>query len=127
MNILLIVMGIVIAYLLYRQQTKQHDLQTLKILQDTLLQGSQETRLSVKEALSDYAQELGKRVDQMNQMTETRLKEINQQVEKRLSDGFEKTTATFSDIVKRLALIDAAQKQIGELSGHVVNLNDIFF
>ncbi len=54
-----------------------------------------------------------------------RLKEINYHVERRLSEGFEKTTATFTDIVKRLALIDDAQKKLSELSSSVVNLQEI--
>jgi DNA recombination protein RmuC len=35
------------------------------------------------------------------------------------------TTATFADVVKRLALIDEAQKRITELSSNVVNLQQI--
>src|SRR3990167_11167046 len=53
------------------------------------------------------------------------MKEINQQVEKRLAEGFEKTNETFSDIIKRLALIDAAQKKITELSSSVMSLQEI--
>lgn len=97
----------------------------IKMLQDTIHKGMQETRFNVKEALSDYAQELGKRVDALTNTTEQRLKEINTQVEKRLADGFEKTTATFGDVIKRLAFIDAAQKKITELSSNVVSLQEI--
>jgi DNA recombination protein RmuC len=96
-----------------------------RILQDTLQKGMQETRQNVKEALADYSKELGQRVDQLTQSTDLRLKEINQQVEKRLAEGFEKSTATFSDVIKRLALIDAAQKKITELSNNVVSLQEI--
>ncbi len=110
---------------IWRQQTKQNDLQTLKILQDTLLQGFQETRLQVKEALKDYSSDLTKRVDSLTNTTDSRLKEINLQVEKRLTAGFEKSTETFSDVIKRLALIDAAQKKITELSSSVVSLQEI--
>jgi DNA recombination protein RmuC len=46
-------------------------------------------------------------------------------VNHRLSEGFEKTSATFIDVVKRLAIIDEAQKKITELSQHVVSLQDI--
>ncbi len=53
------------------------------------------------------------------------LKDISLHVEKRLSDGFEKTTATFTDIVKRLALIDDAQKKLSDLSSNVVSLQEI--
>jgi DNA recombination protein RmuC len=97
----------------------------LKFIQDTLRKGIQETRLNVKESLADYASELGKRIDQLTTTTESRLKEINSHVEQRLTKGFEKTTETFSDVIKRLALIDAAQKQISALSENVVSLQEI--
>ena len=108
-----------------RARFDERQMETLKILQDTLQKGVQETRLQVKEALNDYAKELGKRVELLTQTTDMRLKDINQQVEKRLTEGFEKTNATFGDIIKRLALIDAAQKQITELSSNVVSLQEI--
>jgi DNA recombination protein RmuC len=57
--------------------------------------------------------------------TDERLKEISGQVEQRLAAGFEKTTATFTDIIKRLALIDEAQKKITELSTNVMSLQEI--
>ncbi len=63
--------------------------------------------------------------DTLQDSLDKRLKEISGQVEKRLSEGFEKTTATFTDIVKRLALIDEAQKKITELSTNVVSLQEI--
>lgn len=63
--------------------------------------------------------------DTLQESLNQRLKEISGQVEKRLSEGFEKTTATFTDIVKRLALIDEAQKKITELSTNVVSLQEI--
>jgi len=97
----------------------------IKMLQDTIYKGIQETRTNVKEALSDYSQELGKRMDSLTQTTEMKLKEINQQVEKRLAEGFQRTTETFGDVIKRLALIDAAQKKITELSSSVMSLQEI--
>src|SRR5262245_61080781 len=101
----------------HRSRFDERQMDTLKILQDTLQKGVVENRQQVKEALSDYAKELGTRINQLTQTTENKLKEINQQVEKRLADGFEKTNETFGDVIKRLALIDAAQKKISELSG----------
>lgn len=109
----------------HRARFDERQIESLKILQDTLLKGMQDSRSHVKEALIDYANDLGKRVENLTQTTDSRLKEINQQVEKRLAQGFEKTTETFSDVIKRLALIDAAQKQISELSSNVVNLQEI--
>lgn len=109
----------------HRARFDERQLETLKILQDTLQKGVQDNRQQVKEALSDYAKELGTRVDQLTQTTENKLREINQQVEKRLAEGFEKTNETFSDVIKRLALIDAAQRKISELSSSVMSLQEI--
>lgn len=109
----------------HRARFDARQFETLKVLQETMQAGIQETRRNVKESLSDYASELGKRVDHLNQTTDLRLKEINLQVEKRLTEGFEKTTETFGDVTKRLAIIDAAQKRITELSTSVVSLQEI--
>lgn len=109
----------------YRKNFDNHQLNSLKILQDTLHVGLQNIRGNVKEFLNDYAEQLGKRIDSMNLTTQNHLKEINNQVEKKLAAGFEKTTETFTDVVKRLALIDAAQKHIMELSNNVVSLQEI--
>ena len=80
-------------------QNLDHQVHNLKTLQESLQRGRDEIRES--------------------------LKEISGQVEKRLSEGFEKTTQTFTDIIKRLALIDEAQKKITELSSNVVSLKDL--
>lgn len=113
------------AFANHRARFDERQFEALKILQDTLQKGVQDNRQHVKEALTDYANELGKRVDQLTQTTETKLKEINHQVEKRLAEGFEKTNETFGDVIKRLALIDAAQKKITELSSDVVSLQEL--
>ncbi len=113
------------AFSQHRERFDERQLESLKVLQDTLHKGVQENRVQVKEALSDYAKDLGHRMNQLTETTENRLKEINQQVEKRLADGFVKTNETFNDVIKRLAMIDAAQQKITELSGNVVSLQEI--
>jgi DNA recombination protein RmuC len=109
----------------HRSRFDERQMEALKILQDTLQKGMVDTRFNVKESLKDYAEQLGKRVDGLTQTTDLRLKEINQQVEKRLADGFEKTNQTFTDVIKRLALIDVAQQKITELSTNVISLQEI--
>ncbi|MEW5790581.1 MAG: DNA recombination protein RmuC [Pseudomonadota bacterium] len=99
--------------------------EALKILQDSLRAGMELVQRQVAEALARNAEELGKRVEGLTQTTDSRLQEISGQVERRLSEGFEKTTATFADVVKRLALIDEAQKKITELSGNVISLQEV--
>lgn len=93
-----------------RQQFDQHQLNSLKLLQDSLQQG---------------IQTISQRMDALTEANKQKLGEISGQVEKRLSEGFAQTTATFTDVVKRLALIDEAQKRITELSTNVVSLQEI--
>lgn len=108
-----------------RTRFDAHQLHSLQVMQDNLHKGRLETSEQVKTALADSARSLGERVEKLAELTEARLKEISAQVEKRLAEGFEKTTATFTDIIKRLALIDEAQKKMAELSINVVSLQDL--
>lgn len=94
-------------------------------LQQALSLGRQESNQMLKTILDDNTKLLNEQMQHLSETNEKRLKEINMQVEKRLSEGFDKTAATFADVVKRLALIDQAQKKISELSGSVVSLKEI--
>ncbi|GJM07203.1 MAG: RmuC family protein [marine bacterium B5-7] len=98
----------------FREKFDEHQLNTLKTLQESL----QNSLLFARRQITDT-------LDQNRTEIDKRLKEISGQVEKRLSEGFEKTTSVFSDVVKRLALIDEAQKKITELSGNVVSLQAV--
>ncbi|TNF33348.1 MAG: DNA recombination protein RmuC [Gammaproteobacteria bacterium] len=109
----------------HRQQFEERQLKTFQMQQENMAKGMAEVRQQVTDALGRYAEEMGKRVEALTQTTDQRLKEISGQVEKRLNEGFEKTTATFADVLKRLALIDEAQKRITELSGNVVSLQEV--
>ncbi len=108
-----------------RLEQMQQTMDSMKTLHETLQKGVQDSRVQVKEALGDYAKELGTRMNELTKTTEEKLRDINQQVEKRLTDGFEKTNETFGDVIKRLAMIDVAQQKITELSSNVVSLQEI--
>ena len=105
-----------------RSRFDAHQISSLKTLQESLQNGMTVVRQQVTEALTYHGESLNQRVEKLTLATDQRLKEISNQVEKRLSEGFEKTTATFADVVKRLALIDEAQKKITELSSSVIGL-----
>lgn len=109
----------------FQHQFDQHQIQQLKALYESLQKGFQEIRQENLGALKLSSENMTQSVDKLNQNTEKYLKEISGQVEKRLTEGFEKTSAVFTDIVKRLALIDEAQKKITELSSEVVSLQQI--
>ncbi len=74
-----------------------------------------------KSSMASFAQSN----EQLQEVLHKRLTEMSGIVEQRLEKGFEKTTETFTDVVKRLALIDAAQQRITELSTNVVSLQEV--
>ena len=110
---------------IHAQRMEQRHGETVKNLSESLHTGMTNVQKQVGEYLRLSSEDLGKRMDGLSQKTDQRLQEISGQVEKRLAEGFEKTTATFGDILKRLALIDEAQKKITELSSNVVSLQEI--
>lgn len=110
---------------LQRQRFDEHQIKSLTLIQDSLNKAMSETREQISSTLRQHTENLGFRVDKLTEETQTHLKEISGQVDKRLTEGFEKTNATFTDVVKRLTIIDEAQKKITELSGSVMSLQEI--
>lgn len=109
---------------LNQQQIKlqhQGQLDNIKLLQDNLQHLQQQLLQLLNQRIDLQSQQ----ISQLTTSVDNRLKEISGQVEKRLQEGFEKTTATFTDVVKRLALIDEAQKKITALSENVVGLQEV--
>lgn len=109
----------------HQDTANQRHAEHLKTLQETIQQSAKALRQEVTQSLNQQSEALSKQVNKLTEKTEVKLTEISGQVDKRLSDGFEKTTATFTDVIKRLAIIDEAQKKITELSSNVVSLQDI--
>lgn len=111
----------------YEQRLRfdQHQIQSLTLLQESLQKALQEVRTQISINLNQNTEHLSKRMGELTQEVRLRLKEISGEVDKQLNSGFEKTTATFADVMKRLIIIDEAQKKITELSSNVVNLKEI--
>jgi DNA recombination protein RmuC len=108
-----------------RAHSERRQTESLQQLQEELRSGFALVQRQVGESLHRHAQSVGESVQKLNQTTDQRLQRISERVEQRLNDGFEKTTAVFADVIKRLALIDEAQKKITELSSNVVTLQEI--
>ncbi|MBS0351848.1 MAG: DNA recombination protein RmuC, partial [Proteobacteria bacterium] len=108
-----------------RQRFDQHQINSLTTIQDSLQKSSADVRQQMALSLNQYAEHLGKKVDELSKEVNSRLREINGEVERRLTSGFEKTTATFADVMRRLTIIDEAQKKMSELSTTVVDLQEI--
>jgi len=105
---------------LLRQMSEQKD-----NLTESLNKATQANREELSQSLLANAEQLSKRMNELTATTKQELTEISKQVEQRLAEGFDKTTKTFTDILKRLALIDDAQKKITELSTNVVSLQEV--
>ena len=108
-----------------RARFDQHQLISLATLQESLQKSMQEIRNQLELTLNQQSQSINVSLDKLTQATQERLREISGQVDKRLTEGFEKTTATFTDVMKRLTIIDEAQKKITELSTNVVSLQEV--
>ena len=109
----------------FRERFDEHQLKNLKTTQETLQKSIFNVQQHVTQTLNTNIEQLIKQMDKLTDKTSIHLKEISGQVEKRLTEGFDKTTKTFTDVVKRLALIDEAQKKITELSSNVVSLQEV--
>lgn len=108
-----------------RQQFDHHQIQSLKLIQESMQNALIEMRSQVSSMMNHNTQRLTEQVDKLTQATQEKLTAISSEVNKQLTTGFEKTTNTFTDVVKRLAIIDEAQKKITELSSNVVGLQEI--
>lgn len=109
----------------HQQAFLQAQNQSLEQLHNLLTKTNQSNREEQAKSLKLSSEQLAEKVNELTNSTDARLKEISEQVEKRLADGFDKTTKTFNDILKRLALIDDAQQKITELSSNVVSLQEV--
>ena len=109
--------------------TREAQLKSLAEMQARLEQRFGDMQQGIEKRLGEMSQSsierLAKSNDQIQETLHKRLTEISGQVETRLNKGFEKTNETFTDVVKRLALIDEAQKKITELSSSVVSLQEV--
>lgn len=110
------------SFLLWHHHLRSRQFQTLK---EDIIDRFGQLAQTLERRLGENQVSQAKETGHLQQLISERLKDLSLQIEKRLSDGFDKTTSTFTDIVKRLALIDDAQKKLGELSSNVVSLQEI--
>ena len=74
---------------------------------------------------SGITESLNKRFDALNKQIDDKLIEINKKVDEKLAEGFKTTGETMAQVRERLQAIDAAQKNIEELSKDVVSLRGV--
>ena len=108
-----------------REQFDEYRIASLKTQQESLTIAMGDVRKQITETLNQHTHQMNQRVEALTVSTQNKLKEISQEVDKQLTKGFAKTTDTFNDILKRLTIIDQAQKKITELSANVVDLQEV--
>lgn len=103
----------------------QGQLLTQQIIHDTVQKQMGDVREQMNHSFKQHAGSLTSHLQLLTEEIRTHLHGLTQQVNNKLTEGFEKTSSTFIDVVKRLTIIDEAQKKITELSNHVVSLQDV--
>ena len=73
----------------------------------------------------NITESLNTRFDALNKQIDDKLIEINKKVDEKLAEGFKTTGETMAQVRERLQAIDAAQKNIEELSKDVVSLRSV--
>ena len=107
------------------QSIQLHQTSTSELIKSNISSGIKEIREELDRNIKRQNESITQSIGSLTDSTDKRLKEISGQVEKKLAEGFDKTNQTFNDVIKRLALIDEAQKKITELSTNVVSLQEI--
>ncbi|MBN9230157.1 MAG: recombinase RmuC [Legionella sp. 40-6] len=103
----------------------QSQLLTQQLIHDTVHKQMIDVREQINHSFKQHASSLTSHLQLLTEEIRTHLHQLTLQVNNKLSEGFEKTSTTFLDVVKRLTIIDEAQKKITELSSHVVSLQDV--
>lgn len=112
------------------QQTVQEkitysQLSTQQLISEAIQRQMSDVREQINHSFKQHAGSLTSHLHSLTEEIRNHLHSLTQQVNHKLTEGFEKTSSTFTDVVRRLTIIDEAQKKITELSTHVVSLQDV--
>jgi DNA recombination protein RmuC len=107
------------------EKVTQGQLTNQQLISETMQRQMADVREQMSHSFKQHAGSLTSHLQTLTEEIRNHLHSLTQQVNHRLTEGFEKTSSTFTDVVRRLTIIDEAQKQITELSAHVVSLQDV--
>ncbi|MCW8450258.1 DNA recombination protein RmuC [Legionella quinlivanii] len=103
----------------------QNQLSAQELITKNIQQQMTDIREQINFSFRQHANGLTSHLHSLTEEIRNHLQQLTQQVNHKLAEGFEKTSSTFTDVVRRLTIIDEAQKKITELSTHVVSLQDV--
>ncbi len=107
------------------EKITQGQITVQQIIGEAIQRQMTDVREQITHSFKQHASSLTSHLQSLTEEIRSHLHNLTQQVNHKLTEGFEKTSSTFTDVVKRLAIIDEAQKKITELSTHVVSLQDV--
>ncbi|HAT9012432.1 TPA: DNA recombination protein RmuC [Legionella pneumophila subsp. pneumophila] len=107
------------------EKIAQGQLATQQLISDAIQRQMADVREQMTHSFKHHASSITSHLQLLTEEIRNHLNTLTQQVNHKLTEGFEKTSSTFIDVVKRLTIIDEAQKKITELSSHVVSLQDV--
>lgn len=108
-----------------QEKITEGQLNVQKIISESIQRQMTDVREQITHSFKQHASSLTSHLQTLTEEIRNHLQNMTLQVNHRLTEGFEKTSSTFTDIVRRLTIIDEAQKKITELSNHVVSLQDV--
>lgn len=104
----------------------EYQQKSISKVNEHIMQQMRDIREQLTHSFKNHAEGLSLHVGKLNDEVKSNLNAISGEVNKQLNTGFEQTTKTFTNVVKRLTIIDEAQKKIADLSSHVIDLQSIF-
>lgn len=107
------------------ERITQGQIASQRIINEIIQGQMTDVREQMNHSFKQHASSLTSHLQSLTEEIRNHLHNLTQQVNHRLTEGFEKTSSTFTDVVRRLTIIDEAQKKITELSTHVVSLQDV--
>lgn len=107
------------------ERITQGQLNSQRLISETVQRHMTDVREQIGHSFKQHADSLTSHLQSLTEEIRNHLHTLTQQVHHKLTEGFEKTSTTFTDVVRRLTIIDEAQKKITELSSHVVSLQDV--
>lgn len=89
------------------------------------LKSSEQTNEKLERFQNNINQSINTRFDALNKQMDDKLAEINKKVDEKLADGFKGTNEAVTQVRERLQAIDAAQKNLENLSKDMVGLKQV--
>lgn len=95
-----------------QEKMTQGQLASQQLISDTIQRQMTDVREQMNHSFKQHASSLTSHLQSLTEEIRNHLHSLTQQVNHKLTEGFEKTSSTFTDVVRRLTIIDEAQKKL---------------